>query len=134
MQQINSLNTVEIAQPLLPHLSTITKNKSPITFKMELIIRKYKGDLLSPNARKVLAKKLYMKVNTIPLKIIRKYCVAIGKMASCVCIIRSKLGDRNIQSKDSVIEKISPPIIVELICFSSMSYSFKKSLLFSFNL
>ena len=42
-------------------------------FRIALIIRKYKGDALSPNALKVLEKKLYKNVNINPRKIIRKY-------------------------------------------------------------
>ena len=64
-----SLITVEMAHPLLPACTT-TKNKSPKIFRMELIIKKYRGDLLSPKARSVLAKKLYKKVKTKPAKII----------------------------------------------------------------
>ena len=45
-----------MAHPLLPACKTTTKNKSPKIFKMELIIKKYRGDLLSPKARSVLAK------------------------------------------------------------------------------
>ena len=65
-----SLITVEMAHPLLPACKTTTKNKSPKIFRMELIIKKYRGDLLSPKARSVLAKKLYKKVKTKPAKMI----------------------------------------------------------------
>jgi hypothetical protein len=57
-QHSASLKTVDNAQPTLPILSTITKNKSPNIFKTELIIKKYSGERLSPNARNVLAKQL----------------------------------------------------------------------------
>ena len=57
--------TVEIPQPLHPAFKTTTKNRSPKIFKMALTIRKYKGELLSPRARRVAEKKLYKKVKGI---------------------------------------------------------------------
>ena len=57
-QQKASLTTVATAHPLLPAFRTTTKKRSPNTFKTALMIRKYRGVALSPNALKVLEKKL----------------------------------------------------------------------------
>ena len=50
--------TVEIATPWIPSLKTITKIRSPILFKMAETPRKINGDLESPIALNVEAKKL----------------------------------------------------------------------------
>lgn len=73
IQQNISLITVDMAHPLLPILSTITKNRSPITLSTELAIRKYRGVWLSPRALNVLEKKLYRNVNTRPMNMMRIY-------------------------------------------------------------
>ena len=49
-----------------------TKNKSPIILITALVIRKYNGDWLSPNALNVLAKQLYINVKMSPANMIRR--------------------------------------------------------------
>ena len=71
-QEIASLNTVDMAHPSLPMLRAITKKRSPIMLIIELVIRNRRGDLLSPRARNVLAKQLYIYVKSRPANIILK--------------------------------------------------------------
>ena len=106
---------METAQPLLPALSTTTKNRSPKIFNTALMIRKYSGELLSPSALNVLEKKLYKNVNTRPINIILRYCVVILRIDLSTCK-SVRIGTANIMhSRLNIIENITPEIIVVLI-------------------
>ena len=110
-----------MAHPLLPAFSTMTKNRSPNIFRTALIIKKYKGDALSPKALKVLEKKLYKKVNISPRKIIRKYCRVISIIDASTCS-RCRIGTANTtQSKVRKNEKTTPDNMVVLICLCKVS-------------
>ena len=121
IQQNISLITVDMAHPLLPILSTITKNKSPITLSTELAIRKYRGVWLSPRALNVLEKKLYRNVNTRPMNMIRIYEVVsfiIEESTWSICNIGT---EKIIHIKLNMMENMTPESIVVLICLCSLS-------------
>ena len=110
-----------MAHPLLPILSTITKNKSPITLSTELAIRKYRGVWLSPRALNVLEKKLYRNVNTRPMNMIRIYEVVsfiIEESTWSICSIGT---EKIIHIKLNMMENTTPESIVVLICLCSLS-------------
>ena len=121
IQQNISLITVDMAHPLLPILSTITKNRSPITLSTELAIRKYRGVWLSPRALNVLEKKLYRNVNTRPMNMIRIYEVVsfiIEESTWSICSIGT---EKIIHIKLNMMENTTPESIVVLICLCSLS-------------
>ena len=114
-QHIISLITVDMAQPLLPILSTITKNKSPSMLSTELAIRKYSGVWLSPSALSVLEKKLYRNVNTSPINIMRIYDVVSFIIEESTCKICSIGVASRIHSTLNIKENTTPDSIVVLI-------------------
>ena len=121
IQQNISLITVDMAHPLLPILSTITKNRSPITLSTELAIRKYRGVWLSPRALNVLEKKLYRNVNTRPMNMMRIYEVVsfiIEESTWSICSIGT---EKIIHIKLNMMENMTPESIVVLICLCSLS-------------
>ena len=121
IQQNISLITVDMAHPLLPILSTITKNRSPITLSTELAIRKYRGVWLSPRALNVLEKKLYKNVNTRPMNMMRIYEVVsfiIEESTWSICSIGT---EKIIHIKLNMMENMTPESIVVLICLCSLS-------------
>ena len=121
IQQNISLITVDMAHPLLPILSTITKNRSPITLSTELAIRKYRGVWLSPRALNVLEKKLYRNVNTRPMNMMRIYEVVsfiIEESTWSMCSIGT---EKIIHIKLNMMENMTPESIVVLICLCSLS-------------
>ena len=121
IQQNISLITVDMAHPLLPILSTITKNRSPITLSTELAIRKYRGVWLSPRALNVLEKKLYRNVNTRPMNMMRIYEVVsfiIEESTRSICSIGT---EKIIHIKLNMMENMTPESIVVLICLCSLS-------------
>ena len=90
-------------------------------FRIALMIRKYKGDALSPNALRVLEKKLYKNVNINPRKIIRKYCTVISIIDGSTCN-NSRMGTANItQTNVRKNEKTAPDNRVVLICLCKVS-------------
>ena len=90
-------------------------------FRIALMIRKYKGDALSPNALRVLEKKLYKNVNINPRKIIRKYCTVILIIDGST-YNNSRMGTANItQTNVRKNEKNAPDNRVVLICLCKVS-------------
>ena len=115
-QQRASLMTVEIPQPLHPAFKTTTKNRSPKIFKMALTIRKYKGELLSPRARRVAEKKLYKKVKTSPVKIMCRYSLVMVRIDASTCISFRIGVEKIMQIVLKIRENTTPESIVVLIC------------------
>jgi len=79
------------------------------------MIRKYSGELLSPNALKVLEKKLYKNVNISPQNMIRRYS-AVRSIIDGSTWISFNIGTAKItQSTVNVTEKTTPESMVVLI-------------------
>ena len=85
------------------------------------MIRKYKGELLSPSALKVLEKKLYKNVNISPQNMIRRYS-AVRSIIDGSTWISCSIGTAKItQSTVNVTENTTPESMVVLIWRCSVS-------------
>ena len=66
------VSIVEIATPATPHLKAMTNKRLRITLSMPEMMRKMSGRLVSPTARRTALPKLYMVIDAMPRKYIRR--------------------------------------------------------------
>ena len=75
---------VAMAAPATPILKYTTKRISKKIFMKQLTIKTYRGLFESPTARKIPAPMLYTKLNTIPIKNMRRYVTEESTISGAV--------------------------------------------------